>query len=259
MALMFSGCTGQVVEEELHFQSAGKDVFGVLYRPADTTKRYPLIIVSHGFGGSYRFGTAYARALVPKGVAVYCFDFCGGASGSRSEGCTTDMSVFTEMEDLKAVMDSLCCQEGIDPEHITLMGESQGGLVSALVAAQRKDRIERLLLFYPAFCIPDDWKKRYPLIDDMPEELDFWGMKLSHTYVEGLYDLDAYALATRYEGPVYIYHGEKDPLVNISYATKAADLYPNAVLTVFPGEGHGFGPEARQKIIESLIDIIAPR
>ena len=36
------------------------------------------------------------------------------------------------------------------------MGCSQGGFVSALVAAKNNFPIEKLVLFYPALCIPDD-------------------------------------------------------------------------------------------------------
>ena len=43
-----------------------------------------------------------------------------------------------------------------DSEKILLMGCSQGGFVSALVAAKNNFPIEKLVLFYPALCIPDD-------------------------------------------------------------------------------------------------------
>ena len=254
MALVVASCASRPYTfstEELKLHSGEKEVYGILYRP-DGLKKAPLVIISHGFGGTNLFGKAYAEALAPLGYAVYCFDFCGGSNFSRSEGKTSEMSIFSEADDLKAVMDQLSGMDGIDPGHIILLGESQGGMVSSLVAAERPDRVERLLLIYPAFCIKDDWVKMYPTLDDMPEEVDFWGMKLGHPYLEGLYNLDVYETIAQYKGPVAIFHGDQDQVVNISYAQRAEEAYKNCTLTILPGEGHGFSPEAQAQVIEAI-------
>lgn len=258
MAAFIVSCAGKpyaFTREELPLTSGDKAVYGVIYRP-DGVKQAPVIIFSHGFGGTHMFGEAYAQALAPMGYAVYCYDFCGGSNMSRSEGETSQMSIFTEAEDLKAVMDGLCQLEYIDPAHIILVGESQGGMVSSLVAAQRKDQVERLILIYPAFCIKDDWVKMYPTLDDMPEVVDFWGIKLGHAYLEGLYDLDVYETIRGYEGPVSIFHGDQDPVVNLSYSERAQEAYKNATLTVLPGEGHGFSPDAQAQVIGAIKELL---
>lgn len=85
--------------EELKLQSGDNEVYGILYRP-DGVKKAPLVIISHGFGGTHLFGKAYAEAMAPLGYAVYCYDFCGGSNFSRSEGKTSEMSIFTEAQDL---------------------------------------------------------------------------------------------------------------------------------------------------------------
>ena len=66
------------------------------------------------------------------------------------------MSVLTETKDLKAVIEYVRNLSYTDSEKILLMGCSQGGFVSALVAAKNNFPIEKLVLFYPALCIPDD-------------------------------------------------------------------------------------------------------
>lgn len=241
--------------EELRLSSGGKEVFGMLYRP-EGVKKAPLVIVSHGFGGSYQFTTGYAEALAPLGYAVYCYDFCGGSPFSRSEGKTTEMSIFTEADDLKAVIKGLSEKDFIDPERIVLIGESQGGMVSALVAAELKERIRQLILIFPAFCIKDDWVKMYASAEDMPEELDFWGIKLGRTYIEGLHQLDVYGTISQYEGPVAIFHGDQDPVVNVSYSVEASKAYKQATLTVLPGEGHGFSPEGQAATIEAIKELL---
>ncbi len=241
--------------EEISVKSGENNIWGQLYIP-DGVKKAPLVVFSHGFGATYMSGVPYAEALAPKGYAVCCYDFCGGSVWSRSEGKTSDMSIFTEAEDLKAVIDDLCEREFIDPKRVILIGESQGGMVSSLVAAERKDKIERLVLVFPAFCIPDDWVKMFPKLDDMPEEMDFWGMKLGHAYLEGLYDLDVYKTVSQYEGPVSIFHGDQDKVVNVSYSERALEAYKNATLKVLPGEGHGFKPEVQKEVIGEIAELL---
>ena len=259
-ALLMAACAPKphnVITEELKLQSGDNGVYGVMYRP-DWVKKAPLVIVSHGFGGSHIFGKAYAEALAPLGYAVYCYDFCGGSNFSKSGGSTTEMSIFSEAEDLKAVIDHLGGKDFIDRDRIILIGESQGGMVSALVAAEMKESIERLILIYPALCIKDDWVKMYPTLGDMPEEVDFWGIKLGHAYLEGLYDLDVFNTISQYEGPVSIFHGDNDQVVNVSYSRQAVKAYKHAKLTVYPGEGHGFTPAAQAKTIDSIKYLLDP-
>ena len=44
----------------------------------------------------------------------------------------------------------------------------------------------------------------------------------------------------RYEGPVYIVHGDADDVVPYSYAEKAKELYKNATLVPIHGDDHCF-------------------
>ena len=55
-----------------------------------------------------------------------------------------------------AVMDYVRALPYVNKDNIFLMGCSQGGFVSVLVAAKNKYPIKKLCLFYPALCIPDD-------------------------------------------------------------------------------------------------------
>lgn len=244
-----------VVKEEHMLSNDGKKIYGVLFRP-EGLKKAPVVIISHGFGGNHAPWEYYAENLVPLGYAAYCFDFCGGGNNSLSDGKTTDMSVMTEKSDLEAVIDGLKDVEGLDLGRVTLIGESQGGLVSALVAADRKDIVENLILIYPALCIPDDWVDVFPTTENMPEEMDVWGTKIGHAYVEGLYGLDVYPTITKYEGRVRIFHGDEDNVVPLSYSERAQKEYKDAVLTVMPGQGHGFSPEATEVVISGIKDCL---
>ena len=245
----------EFTEQELILDSGGKQVYGVLYHPVHVAKA-PLIVMCHGFGGSFEQGLKYAKAYAPMGFAVYSFDFCGGNNTNRSEGSTLDMSIFTERDDLNAVLDQLMQLSYIDKDNITLIGESQGGLVCAMVAAQRPQEIKRMALIYPAFCIKDDWVKMYPQLSDMPNGLYYWGVKLSHTYLKDLYDFDLYGTVSQYEGPVAIFHGDADTVVPVEYSVKAQEAYKNATLTIYPGEEHGFKEGAEKQTLKAIQEMI---
>ena len=127
----------------------------MIYVPENAGEKLPAVIFSHGFGGNYRVGAQYAEILAENGYAVYCFDFCGGSPGSRSDGSTLEMSVFTEKDDLDAVIETIRGLDYIDGDNIFLMGSSQGGAVSAIAAAERKEDIRGMILLYPAFVLAD--------------------------------------------------------------------------------------------------------
>lgn len=89
---------------EMYAQRDENQIYGVIYVPQNAGDEMPAVIFSYGFGGNYQVGAQYARAPAEQGVVAYCFDFCGGSPGSRSDGSTLEMSIFTEQADLEAVL-----------------------------------------------------------------------------------------------------------------------------------------------------------
>lgn len=209
----------------------------------------PTVIFSHGFGGNYQVGTQYAEAFAGRGYVVYCFDFCGGSPESRSDGSTLEMSIFTEKEDLEAVICMMQEQPFVDSDNIFLMGTSQGGAVSAITAAAHKDEIKGAILLYPAFCLVDMTKERFDSVEDIPDTYFSLWMTVGRTYAENLLDYDIYEAAAGYDRDVLLIHGDADSIVPLSYSERAVEVYDSARLEVLPGAGHGFsGEDARQAI-----------
>lgn len=100
-ALSAGGCASAEPDyehetKELYAERDGKQIYGVIYVPKGAGEQMPAVIFSHGFAGNYQVGTQYAQELAAHGYVVYCFDFCGGSPGSRSDGSTLEMSIFTE-------------------------------------------------------------------------------------------------------------------------------------------------------------------
>jgi dienelactone hydrolase len=208
---------------------------GSMFRPAEG-ERFPVAVVSHEFMANRLFTMRYARLLSSLGYAAFCYDFSGGCVVGASQGRTTDMTVFTELEDLKAVITYAKAQPYADPDRLLLMGCSQGGLVTALTAAKPETRAEAIILFYPALSIPDDARKGSMMSArfdpaDIPETMRCGLMKLGRDYAASVLDLDPFSVISAYRGDVLIVHGNADTLVDISYSRRAYDAYRAAAET----------------------------
>ena len=242
--------------EELWCKHGDKRIFGQLYKPDQPKEKMPLIIISHGFGSNYQAGIPYAEAFANQGYMVYCFDFCGGGNRSKSDGKTSEMSIATEREDLKAILAQLRQRSDVDKSRITLMGESLGGIVTALAATDVEKDIRNVVLFYPAFSLPVEAHKRYPSRADIPEEGEIWGMKLGKCFADDIYDLNPYEVVSKFEKPVLIIHGDSDPIVPIEFSDQAAQTYKNVEYYVLPGIDHGYSGNARWLAIQLVQDYL---
>lgn len=231
--------------EEVWIRDGEKRIYGKLYAP-EGTGVHPAVLLSHGYMGTHADFAEEAACFARHGFLALAYDFCGGSPASKSSGKSTQMSVLTEKEELLAALDYVKATGRADNERLFLMGASQGGFVSALAAAQRPEEICALILYYPALCIPDDWKRMYPRTEDMPENVNFWGMDLGRRYREDAGSLDPYREIVKFEKNVLILHGDRDEVVALSYSERAKESYRRAQLEVLEGEGHGFSPQKRE-------------
>ena len=216
----------------------------------------PLVIYSHGFGGSHSGGVTYARSLAARGYMVYCFDFCGATSSSRSDGATTDMSIRTEESDLRAVIGHFAEDSRVDASRIYLIGASQGGMVTAMTAADYPDLARAAVLIYPALVIPDDVHEWYPHREDIPETFSLWGVTLGSIYATDAYDYDIYTELPKFRKDVLIIHGTADNIAPISYSERMVQLYASAELKRIEGAGHGFSGSQQTQAIEWMLDFL---
>lgn len=227
--------------EEVYFDFAGKKIYAELYKPQLRQEKYPLVIASHGYNSCCRHMRQDMELLAQRGIAVCCYDFCGGGTQSLSSGKTEAMSIKTEIRDLLDVFEEASKLPFVDAKRIYLYGSSQGGFVSALAAPQLAERIRGIFLQFPAFCIPDDWNDKKT--QKTPAAFEFMGMVIGRCYIDDLPDEDVSGIAAQYEGSVVIFHGDKDGLVKLHYSERLAKEYKNAELFVYPEQGHGFAPQ----------------
>lgn len=238
-------------------QRDGLTIRGRLYRPSaagSAGQKLPIAILSHGFMANQGMMKTYAQTAAALGYAAFTYDFCGGCLVGKSDGKTTEMSVLTEVKDLEAVIAFAAGQPFTDETSITLIGASQGGLVSALTAAKWKERIAKMILFYPALCIPDDARKGQMMMakfdpQQIPPVIRCGPMKLGHIYPEDAMLLDPFTDIAPYQGPVLILHGTADAIVNITYARRAKEYYADCRLVEIADAKHGFSAKDDQKAL----------
>ena len=230
---------------------AGLTIRGKLYLPEKAGKLKTLI-VSHGFGANYRMLEHHGSDIAGQGIACFFYDFCGGSMESLSDGRMDQMTLKTEEGDLLSVIEYAKKQPFVDASKLYLLGESQGGMVSAIVAAGHAEDIKGLVLWYPAFVITDDSAKR-----KQAGHPEVFGIKLSPEYDDVAVAVNVTEAQKAYPGPVLIIHGDADPVVPIDYSYRAREAYPDATLTVIPGAAHGFnaaeGIVARTETIRFLL------
>lgn len=245
-------------QEELHCINGDKDIFGTLYTPDNGREKHPAVIFSHGYNCIGADMQDIAKNLAKNGVIAYTFDYCGGSTRSASSGESVDMSIETEQEDLRNVIDMISVLENVDASQLYLYGESQGGFVAALTGAEMPDRIAGMFLIYPAFCIVDQWLAMDPAT--MTEPFKFMGgMTLSKTFYDGVPRYDIYEHIKAFTNPVIIYQGDKDQVVNLSYAYKIDEAFPDSSLTIVEGAGHGFGGKDRKLVLDGVCEFFTSR
>ena len=236
----------------LWIENGDRQIYGVLNRPQQSQGRHPIAIVSHGFNGTHHFAQDYFGPLAELGWMTYAFDFPCGSLHSRSDSNTMNMSILDEQSDLRAIVNYFRRQPNVDPSRIMLIGESQGGLVSALTAAQMNKEVSELVLIYPALCIPDNWNSRYPDIEDIPDTTRLWNVPMGRRFFEEVRNMDPFSTMKKFDKPVLILQGDADNVVSVDDSRRAARTYKDARLHIIKGAGHGFKPKERQEAIGQI-------
>lgn len=232
-----------------------REIDGILYLPKREEK-CPMVIFSHGYNGHKSDFDSTARYLAERGIGAVSFTFCGGSTRDESGMPTTDMTLFTEKEDLLAVLAFVKNLEQTEKDNIFTFGGSQGGLVTALTVDDMSDEIKGMVLLYPAFCIADNWNERFPRLEDIPEEEELWGMKLGRVFFESIHGFDVFAHVGNYRNNILVMHGDQDPIVAMGYSERIVGSYLKVRLEVFSGEGHGFTEEGTRRMTELLYNFV---
>ncbi len=235
------------------------EIYGKLYTPiSKEKKKFPLVVMSHGFNGHANDFDKEGNRFASRGYVAYSLEFCGAQVNGKSTG--RDANTYTPLtmkQDIIAVVDRLKKLSIVDETQIFLFGGSQGGFVTALAAADDalKDTVSAVAMYFPAFNIPDDWHGK-------PEQLtELMGYYIGAEYIKSVQDLDPYAIIGNFKKDVCIVWGDRDALVKRQYIDRAVQTYgaDRAKLTVIEGAGHGFGGEALNTAVETVLTFLEKR
>ena len=263
----------EIKEKPFTCSRGGLTIKGMQYFPADFEEsgKYPAVIASHGFTGNYLHMADFCREFARMGYCAFSFSFCGGGSLTdddcvKSEGETTDMTISTEVEDLITVKNFVKSHPYIDGRKLVLMGISQGGFVSGLTAAKCGEEISKLIMIYPAFCIPDHARRgclgggRYDP-KDVPEKIDCGASVLGKVMHDDVVGMDPYLELSAYQGPVLLLQGLEDQVVNYSYAVCAKEHFREGQchLQLIRNMGHDLNEQQFESAVASIRQFLANR
>lgn len=241
---------------------------GVVNTPDDfdKDKKYPTVIMYHGFGGdrngSTWFRTQNAKYLSDRGYIVIRFDFSGT---NESDGSFYDMTVTREVYEANMIYDFTKMRSFVDKNRIYLIGHSLGGVISTLIAEKTKPRAIALLA--PASDmnnvdylkvaakarnkIEDSNMTDVEIIKKIKEldDFDIGGEKLHKWFWIDFLRYDIYGAASKYKGNVLILRGNKDELVFRDANEKLNKAYPHSSYEEIDGADHSFKNYDHRQII----------
>ena len=244
---------------ELWVEYDGKRIYGKLYLPEGLEEGacVPCVICSHFFSGSHITASVWARLMAKAGYAAYAFDYCGSSPTSLSSGKTTECSIYTHADDLSAVLDAMRALDVVDPESVFLLGQSQGGAISAMVAAERPDDVAGLVLLYPAFIIHKAAIDRFGSPENVPKTYTMFGQELGGMYALAALEYDFYEHIGAYTGPVIMFQGDADDMEPKEITDRAAACYADIDYEIIPGAGHIFQGDDRAHVAERVSAFVA--
>lgn len=205
----------------------------------------PIVIFSHGFGGDMTFHLfePLIQRLNQAGIGVLRFDFNGCG---KSEGSFEDMTVLNEIEDILNVVAYV--RQLPVTESISLLGHSQGGVVTSMVSGEcGYPQIECEVLLSAASVLRDDALRGITHggsfdpwhLDQATYEVK--GAKpIGRNYIQTAMTLPIYETAARYNGPALIINGMADTVVPYTYAERYHTILKDSEIVIIPGENHTY-------------------
>ena len=209
-------------------------ISGTLHLPSN--KNPPVVVILHGLSSNKDTSVRidFAKKICENGFAVLRFDFrCHGKSGGKPEELTYTGAV----EDLKAAIDFVQKQKGIDSKRIGIQGSSFGGKV-ALIAASHDKRIKVLAVWVaPHIYTKDEIKEKLKIIRQKgyyPYKRNFHLGKAYFDDNKKYYMPSMSSIAKKIKAPSLVILAEKDTVVNFSIAKKFYDKLagPKRLVTI---------------------------
>lgn len=237
---------------------------GMLHIPDINHKKVPLAIIFHGFCGN-KMGPHFifvklARLLESIGIASLRVDFAGSG---ESDGNFIDMTMDSELEDAKNILDYAKKLEFVAQEKIGILGLSMGGAIAGMIAGDRKDDIKTLCLWAPAGNMGEIILEEHYIGDKYNKFIeqgyfDAEGLLVGSDFVKNSQNIKIYEKAVIYDKKALIIHGDKDDIVLLSASEKYIEIFgQRSELKIIKGANHTFDKkEWEEQVISYSLDFL---
>ena len=239
-------------EDPVRLLVNGEQMIGLLHLPDGDApaQGWPSVLMLHGFtshrSGDHRLHTLFARHMAARGVAALRFDFRGYGD---SQGDFADVTPARQLADAQAAAGWLRAHPEVDPQRLSLLGHSLGGLLAAQAAPPIAPH--RLLLWAPA--LPDYFLRYLPGGQLPPGVQDMDGWPLGRAFLEGVLRLSPLKAAGQWGGVAAVMHGTADDTCPPAWGERYAQaLGPGTELALIEDADHTFGHLGH---IETLFDL----
>lgn len=144
------GREGHEMVREVEFTSETQSLRGKIFSPEHPNEHNPGLLFIHGWRGDQAGKAECAAEATSLGYVAMTFDLRGHGA---SEGDMQSLNIENFMNDVTAAYDRLAEERGVDANRITVVGNSFGSYLAALLVQRRS--VEKLVLQAPAN-YPDD-------------------------------------------------------------------------------------------------------
>ena len=217
----------------------GKTLRGYLTIPDNFNGE--LVIFYHGYTGNksehaYHFRN-FSRILSNNGFASLRMDFSGNG---ESDGEFYEFTMDTMMDEAKLIFEFGKNYEGV--KRVDLLGFSMGGGVATMLSAIYKNEINKLILWSAAGSICEHIRRSFDNGIKLENGHSLIGpsFELSQAMVDSTYHYDTFKGIEKYTNPVLLIHGRNDLAVDYLTSMKYSVTYPNALVHIVDGAGHGY-------------------
>ncbi|MDO5048188.1 MAG: alpha/beta hydrolase [Anaerococcus sp.] len=224
---------------------------GVLNTPEDfdENKKYPVMVSFHGLlddrNGINYMSIQEAKYLTSGNILVYRFDF---SAAGESDGAIFDLTLSRLIEEGRLIYDHVIKDSFVDKENIYLRAHSIGSSAAVSLAYEKNPR--GLILYAPVVDFTSKTNTFMKTLEKVNEDkslveksLDLGGMRLSTKILEDGKNLNILDLASKYQGQVIIFRGDRDKLISKDHTKDLTNAFKNASYVELSGTGHNFTSE----------------
>jgi dipeptidyl aminopeptidase/acylaminoacyl peptidase len=238
--------------------SRGHKLSGIVrYTEPVEPKRYPVVIVLHGFAEHkhHDFTADISNMLVPYGFLTLRFDFHGHG---ESEGAFEEHTIHQQVDDVFSALDFLSEVEFADADRVAVVGTDIGANIALLAAA--KDARIKAVVCQGARSHFDHHINSWLQQDELDEMLrkglhEHSGWRLRKEYVRSARMHDVLRDLANVHCPILFVHGTADLRVRIEEVRQLflAANEPKVLEEVPDGDHWLRGEEHRNRFVELIV------